>query len=491
MISGEGEKVKTRIRQKSSEKLPLEKHITNLIKFIAVPLVTVIFILVGVLFWYGQRYSKILKNVTTASEFNQNFKDDIDLKMYYYVIESKYSEGLPLEEVKSAETLARSLLETTTEKDSVTAISSVLSLSSNLEDKMKQISSTANYLERQKQLENNIYVITELIKTYMYNYLYFEAAHLNRLQSSLTFQLELLMFGILGLVILMLTVLIAKSRELSRGITEPIEDLSRRVRVISGGDLTEQPAIQANELEVQALSDGFEHMVVHLNELIAKNKDEEIHRRNAELALIQAQINPHFLYNTLDTIVWLIETGDAERSVQMVSSLSNFFRFSMNRGKDVITLAEEEKHIRSYLEIQQIRYQDVMEYEIDIPKELGVYCLPKLTLQPIIENALYHGIKLKRGKGQISTVGHAENGSIVLTVSDNGAGMTQERLKQLREAIRDGSGVGFGLRAIHKRLQLLFGNSYGISDISSVQGEGTKISVRFPMRLPEEEEGTL
>ncbi len=476
-------------RKAKDEKLPLERYITNLIKVIIIPLVLVIVVVMGILFWYAQRYSAILKNVTTASEFNRNFKADIDLKMYYYVIESQYSAGLPIEEVQYAERLAKSLLLTTTEKDSVTAITSVINLSGNLKDKINQVSRTDNYKDRQTQLENNIYVLTDLVQTYMYDYLYYEAAHLNKLQSTITLQLEMMMLGITLLVALLLLVLVSKSRQLSRRITEPIEDLSKRVKVISSGDLSEKPAIQASEIEVQALSDGFERMVTHLNELIKKNKDEERHRRTAELALLQAQINPHFLYNTLDTIVWLIEAGDLERSVQMVGSLSNFFRFSMNRGNDVITLAEEEKHIRSYLEIQQIRYGDVMEYKIDIPPELGRYCLPKLTLQPLVENALYHGIKLKRGKGLITVTGRQEGECIVLTVSDNGAGMTPKRLEELRSALRNGSELGFGMRAIHKRLKLMFGEDYGIFDIFSAQGEGTQIRLRIPMWLREEGKG--
>jgi len=481
--------MKQPVQRKKGEKLALEQCIRKLIEIIIIPLVFVIVVVVGILFWYGHNYNEILNNVTTASEFNQNFKNDIDSKMYYYVIESQYSEGLPINEVLSAETLAQSLLKTTTEKKSVTAIAGVLNLCVNLEDKMHQIASTDNYDERQTQLKNNIYVLSDLIQSYMYNYLYYEAVNLNELQSRLTFQLEMIMGGILLLVVLMLGVLVSKSRKLSRSITEPIEDLSKRVKVISAGDLSEQPSIQANELEVQALSDGFEQMVMHLNILIAKNKDEEIHRRNAEFALLQAQISPHFLYNTLDTIIWLIEAGDVERSVQLVSSLSNFFRFSLNRGKDVISLAEEEKHIRSYLEIQQIRYQDVMDYQIDIPPQLGAYCLPKLTLQPLVENALYHGIKLKRIKGHIQVTGRQEGACIVLTVTDNGAGMSIERLDELQTTLQDGKEIGFGVHAIHKRIQLLFGDAYGISNIQSLPGEGTQINVRIPMRLPDEEEG--
>ena len=448
----------------------------------------VIFFIASIFFLYSQRYTSILKNVTTASEFNQNFKADINLKMYYFVIESRYSEGLPTEEVKNAAALAQSLLKTTTRKDSLTAITSVLNLCATLEDKMNEIAKTDNYNERQTQLENNIYVLSDLIQVYMYNYLYYEAASLNQLQSMLTFQIELVFVGILLMVALLVFILLSMSRKLSRSITEPIEALSRRVEVISSGDLTELPAIVANETEVQALSNGVEQMVTHLNELIEKNKNEEVHRRNAELALLRAQINPHFLYNTLDTIIWLIEAGDLERSVLIVNSLSTFFRFSLTRGRDVITLAEEEKQILSYLEIQQIRYRDVMDYKINIPEELGRYCLPKLTLQPLVENALYHGIKLKRGKGRIEVTGYEDGDCIIIMVSDNGAGMTPERLKELRHALRDGLELGFGLRVIHKRLQLMFGDEYGVVEIFSTQGEGTKINVKIPKWLPENEE---
>ena len=166
--------------------------------------------------------------------------------------------------------------------------------------------------------------------------------------------------------------------------------------------------------EIQILSYGIENMVERLKWQIDKNTEQEKQRRRTELALLQAQINPHFLYNTLDTIVWLIESGEIDGSVKMVASLSSYFRFSLSRGKNVITLQEEEQHIRSYLEIQQMRYRDLMDYEIDIPNQLKNYVLPKLTLQPLVENALYHGIKNRRCKGLIRLTGKEEEGCVIL-----------------------------------------------------------------------------
>ena len=203
---------------------------------------------------------------------------------------------------------------------------------------------------------------------------------------------------------------------------------------------------------------------------------------------MQAQINPHFLYNTLDTIIWLIESGEIAESVAMVSSLSNFFRFSLSRGQNVITLKEEQQHIRSYLEIQHMRYRDLMEYEIDIPEELNSYILPKLTLQPLVENALYHGIKIRRRKGLIRVSGRTEGTNLILEVADDGSGMSPERLEEVRSSLVDGRKEGFGMRTVHQRIQILFGQEFGLT-LESTPDVGTKIFVKIPMQTSEKEMG--
>ena len=163
----------------------------------------------------------------------------------------------------------------------------------------------------------------------------------------------------------------------------------------------------------------------------------------------------------------------------MVSNLSSFFRHSLSKGEDVITLAEEERHVRSYLQIQHARYKDIMEYTVDIDPALRNVMLPKLTLQPLVENALYHGIKLKRAKGTINITGRLEDGCVVLRVEDNGVGMTARRLDQLRTAMERQERVGFGLSAVNQRLILQFGPEYGLH-IASVEGVGTTVTVRIP-----------
>ena len=505
----------------SGDPVSLESRLQKLMFSFCVPLVVLILITFFVLISYVSKYSSVLHNVTTASEFNQDFKDSIDLKMYYYVVDSHYSEGLPIDEVQAAQELARGLLETTTERESFKAISGVLNLCENLESKIYLIEQTDNYDDRQIQLENNIYVLTKLIQEYMYTYLYYEASRLDVLHADMTKRLYLEIALVVLLAALLIAWIFRRSVKLSSSITNPVRNLCKRVQAIGDGDLTVQTPIQAQEYEIQTLSDGFENMVERLNQLIEQNRQEQISLRSAELALLQAQINPHFLYNTLDAIVWLIEMEKNEQAVEMVTSLSGFFRSSLSKGRDIISLREEEQHVRSYLEIQQVRYKDILEYKIEIAPELETFEVPKLTLQPLVENAIYHGIKLKRGCGLIRVTGSMQNGVIVLQVSDNGAGMDEERLAQVRGALVYHHGdaadnrnqstktedtgvqsqargvlppngdqqqaasasqrVGFGVATVHERIQLLYGSEYGLQ-IESVPGQGTCVTVRLPER---------
>lgn len=476
------------VHRKRNAKITMQNKLWKMILIVALPLVIVIIAIAFIAIWYALQYHAILNNVTMASDFNQNFKDDIDLKMYYYVIDSQYSEGLPIKEVKFAETIARDLIDTTTENDSLRAISSVLNLCRNLEEKIRLIAETDEYDSRMDQLENNIYILTDLIQKYMYIYLYYEAAHLSSLQTTMLTNMIVLVSIVVVLSLILLYFLLNYSKKLSHRIVDPIDKICRRLKDIGKGSLLVCEPVQADVEEVQLLSDGIERMVGRLKLQIDKNAEQEKQRRRTELALLQAQINPHFLYNTLDTIIWLIESGKIEEAVKMVTSLSNFFRFSLSRGKNVITLAEEEQHIRSYLEIQQMRYRDLMEYEIDISDQLKNYILPKLTLQPLVENALYHGIKTKRRKGLISVSGRLQNDNLILEVADDGIGMSKERLNAVRISLENGKPEGFGLRTVHQRIQILFGAEYGLT-VESEPNAGTRVIVMLPMQTEEEPRG--
>ena len=226
------------------------------------------------------------------------------------------------------------------------------------------------------------------------------------------------------------------------------------------------------------MDEGTRKMAGRIEGLLENVRKEQDAQHLTELQLLQAQVNPHFLYNTLDTIVWLVEGGMEQDAVDMITSLSVFFRTSLSKGKDIISLAEEERHTLSYLEIQQSRYRDIMEFEIRIPKELEGVMVPKLTLQPLAENALYHGIKNKRGKGKILIEGFDLGEDMMLRVTDNGQGMTPERLKEVQDAICTGERAGFGLAAVAERIALYYGPGYGMT-ISSEEGVGTTVEIRL------------
>lgn len=465
--------------------LSIRSRMHRLIVFVTTVMLAIAAAVLILLFVYNSFYSRILHNVTTASEFNREFKDTIDQKMYYYVIESRYSEGLPTAEVLAAQELARDLIESTTRKESLQAITSVLDLCENLEEKIYQIENTKVYDQRLQQLENNIYVLTALVEDYMYTYLYFEAGELNELSRVVARQT---FAEIMVMVLLTLIVLVVATRYtlgLSRSITEPIVALCERAEDISNGDLTVREPIVSDTYEITTLGEGIEQMVGQLGAHIRDLNQKQETIRRTELALLQAQINPHFLYNTMDTIIWLIEAEKSDEAVEMVSNLSAFFRHSLSRGEDVITLAEEERHVLSYLQIQRARYKDILDYTVEIDSALHGAVIPKLTLQPLVENALYHGIKLKRQRGHISITGWREGDEVLLTVRDDGAGMSAERLAELRRAMEHDERVGFGVSAVNRRLELLFGKPYGLT-LSGSEGVGTTVTIRIPYQEKEE-----
>lgn len=240
--------------------------------------------------------------------------------------------------------------------------------------------------------------------------------------------------------------------------------------------------------EIADLGQSFNIMVEQIKELLAQSIRKQQQLQKAELRTLQAQINPHFLYNTLDSIVWMAEAGNHDGVIRLVKALSAFFRLSLNNGRDWIQIRSELAHVQSYLIIQQMRYHDILEFKVEVAEELQEYPILNMTLQPLVENALYHGIKNKRGMGLIRIGGYTDGGTIMLTVSDNGIGIPAGRLEALRESVEhpiqseepeDTGQGGFGLQNVHQRLRLYFGPEYGIR-LDSSEGYGTQITVRIP-----------
>ena len=422
-------------------------------------------------------YASVSGNIVKASGFNQNFRDEIDLQMYLYVTGS--SDEIPWDDVEAARALAEDLLKNTNNSDGRIAMNSVLSLCDNLNTYMHRIENTQNYDERMSQLETNIYGITQLIEEYMYSYTYYEAGEMASIQKQLDFWLTIEILFVVLIMIIVIPVVLSRAVKLSKSITDPIVEMNARVEEIGGGDLSPHTPVKTDDESLALLSSGIEDMASRLDKQIELNRQEQIKLRDIELSLIQAQINPHFLYNTLDAIVWLIEIGKNDQAEQMVTSLSSYFRSFLSDGKDIVTVAEEKQHIQSYLEIQQVRYRDIMEFEIEIDPSIEDTKLPKMTLQPLVENAIYHGLKPKRGKGKIIVTGSRINDEIILKVTDTGLGMSSEELENLRTRVLNEDTTSFGLTSSYKRLKILYGDACKF-DIASVPQEGTSISITIP-----------
>lgn len=233
--------------------------------------------------------------------------------------------------------------------------------------------------------------------------------------------------------------------------------------------------------ELRALSQSFSHMSGQIKELMEQVRREETELRKTELKALQAQINPHFLYNTLDSIQWMCEQGETEDAARMVGALARLFRISISRGRELIPLRDELQHAKSYLVIQSYRYRDQFHYRFEVEAGLEEYLCNKITLQPLIENAIYHGIDRMVDEGEIVvTVKQAPDRpeDILITVSDNGVGMTQEQCRAILEKQRSDSG-GIGVKNVSDRLRIYFGSEYGLT-IHSELDVGTTVTVRIP-----------
>ena len=456
-----------------------------------IPMAVLIIVLL-VFFWhYTNKYNQLSNNLAVSSEYNANyrnsnndmsFKDEVDMDIYYVTIGRRGRDGLPIEQVDKAIDTVEKLKNTSTKKESLRSLKYMTNYLTNLKKRMNQLLEIKDYEERQEFVANNTEILTTLFEKEMQNYIYQEATQLVQLESQLAGNVRLTLLTMCAVILLSVIILLRRSFRLTYSITKPVSEILQNIKKVGKGEYKNISAVPADCVEIQELDAGTRKMAGRIKGLLENVRKEQEAQHLTELQLIQAQVNPHFLYNTLDTIVWLVEGGMDQDAVDMITSLSVFFRTSLSKGKDIIPLSEEERHTLSYLEIQQSRYRDILEFEINIPAELDNIMVPKLTLQPLAENALYHGIKNKRGKGKILIEGFDLGEDMMLRVTDNGQGMTPERLHEVQEAIRTGERAGFGLAEVSERIALYYGPGYGLK-ISSTEGEGTVMEVYMAKKI--------
>ncbi len=445
-------------------------------------------ILLVQMLYYSRQYDAIINNITTANSISGNIKPDIDTAMWNIVAgKTAFSQGNQYEIIADVNNKLQWMTDHATSAESkikLEVINRTMKTLTHYVDKMgEQIARGSTVAENEAVLEN-IRGVSSVVETVVQDYVLFEvnqAEQQYRVMSQGFTQWEVFYF-ILLISAIGFSVIAAWA--ISRSIYLPIKRLHDVTTTITKNDL--QALVNRDNVdEITELGMSFNIMTGRIRELLESKMKEQDNLKKAELRALQAQINPHFLYNTLDTIIWMAEAQKTEQVIEIVSALSSFFRLSLSKGKDWITIGEEIERTRSYLTIQKMRYRDIMDFKIEANEQVLNNTILKLILQPLVENALYHGIKNKRGGGLIVVRAKPKNDNeIILEVEDDGIGLTPERLAQLQAELADDSGdmkleSGFAIGNVNKRIRLYYGRQYGLS-IRSGYNTGTCATLVIP-----------
>ena len=439
----------------------------------------------GMMMHYAQSYYGVIHQVERVSSLKPLVQTKIADEMWYVVAGHKTFDGGEQYEMidhvnSEIDALVRSA-DPANLKALVVARRTMDTLV-NYIDRMGELIRTEQPIAESEALLEEVRNVSSLVADMLAEYADGEISAAARASDRLQATLNVVLVILLALLAVTVLFSVLAQRSLAQAIHTPIARLEKFAAALAGGDLQAR-APETPVTELHELTQSLNSMAGRLQDLIDENRREQENLKKSELRALQAQINPHFLYNTLDAIVWLAEAGQTREVIHITRALSDFFRISLSQGKDWIPLSEEIKHLTGYLTIQKIRYRDILDYEIGIPEELGSCQVLKLLLQPLVENAIYHGVKHRRGRGLVRVTGRMEDSWLILEVQDNGAGMTPERLMQVRDGLcgDGGESAGYGLFNVNKRIQLYYNQPQGVW-IESRMGEGTTVTLKLPVR---------
>ena len=442
---------------------------------------------------HTKRYSQIISNVSTANRISLIAKDDIPAELWNIICGKKEiadgSQNKMLDNISSGLSLMLLTINNEESRGKLeVANRAYTTLRRNVDMLISQIKGGSLVTQNEATLDE-IRTITSLFSDIMQDFIVTEIEAANQTNQSLRNTSIILTTIQIIITVLAIIISINSFITVSAAIQKPISDMEKLSTKVSNGDLTARIDIpHVNELNT--LAENLNTMAGQIDLLIQKNMEEQKNFQKAEMKALQAQITPHFLYNTFDTIVWLAEEEHTEEVVRITKAFSDFLRISLSRGHEWITISQELEHIKNYLTIQKIRYADILNYSIDADEALMDVKMIKLVLQPLIENAIYHGIKNKRGRGKLKVSVHFTNDSrtfVCFTVEDNGAGFTEERLGQVRNELRTGAQDSeklssvYGLYNVNKKLKLYYGEKTEGLIIESEAGKGSKISFTIPV----------
>ena len=288
---------------------------------------------------------------------------------------------------------------------------------------------------------------------------------------------------IVFVILLIIFIVILINSYISFRVTNPIRELEKSVKALEEGNL-DADIYMGGSYEVQHLGKSVQDMKFRIKGLMQDIVSEHEEKRKSEFDSLQAQINPHFLYNTLDIIVWQIENEKQSEAVHTVTALARFFRLSLGKGKNIVTVRDEIDHVKNYLMIQHMRFKNKFDYEFDIAEDVLELPSLKLMLQPLVENAIYHGMEFMDGDGMITVKAWRKEDELYLSVADNGLGMTEDKVEMIltgKSTSGNGRGSGIGVKNVNERIKLYFGEAYGLT-IDSEPDEGTTVIIHLPAK---------
>ena len=280
--------------------------------------------------------------------------------------------------------------------------------------------------------------------------------------------------------VVLVSVAVLLSGFLADRITLPILKLRESMREVEKGNFEKASVVVTEKNEIGSLGNSFNLMTRKIQELMAQNVEEQKEKRKIELRALQSQINPHFLYNTLDSIIWMAESGENEEVVQMTAALATMMRQSFNNKAEIVSLEAEMEHVESYLMIQKMRYMDKLNFSVSLEEGIRECPIVKLVLQPLVENAIYHGIRYKNGSGTVRVIAKREGEEIHITVEDDGVGMSEQALQHIFDEHKvNYNSNGVGVYNVERRLKLYYGNAYGLF-YESERNRGTRVLMKIP-----------
>lgn len=436
----------------------------------------------------SRQYDAIITNVATANSIS-GIKTDIDAEMWKIVAGNiDFRQGRQNQIIAEVNSKVKWMRDNT---DSPRArikldviLNSMQTLDENVQRMGEQIAHHSTAVENEATLEN-IRFDSSVVQEVVQDYVLFEVQRTEKQYQEMREGLTRWVGSFIALTFIAVAFAVVATWGISRSIYIPIQKLHDVTRTITKNDLQDLMT-RDNVDEITELGMSFNIMIGKIRELLDAKMQEQENLKKAELRALQAQINPHFLYNTLDTIIWMAESKNTDDVVRIVSALSNFFRISLSKGNDWITIGEELERTRSYLTIQKMRYRDIMDFSIEADGNVLNGTVLKLVLQPLVENALYHGLKNRRQRGTIIVRAQQKNETeAFLQVQDDGIGIPPDKLARINAELNDDSiepntERGIGLANVNARIKLYYGKQYGLS-LSSQYQSGTCARIVIPL----------